>query len=65
MAKLAPREQAVLRHRFGLDGDAERTLEDVGREFGVTREAVRQIQNRALKKLRREIEARDVTECVA
>jgi RNA polymerase primary sigma factor len=53
---LDPREATILRFRFGLDGGAERTLEEVGEKFGVTRERVRQIQNLALKKLRRMIE---------
>ncbi len=53
---LEPRESAILRYRFGLDGGNERTLEEVGEKFGVTRERVRQIQNLALRKLRRMIE---------
>jgi RNA polymerase primary sigma factor len=46
----------ILRYRFGLDGGGERTLEEVGEKFGVTRERIRQIQNVALKKLRKKIE---------
>lgn len=53
---LDPREATILRYRFGLDGGKERTLEEVGHKFGVTRERVRQIQNLALSKLRRRIE---------
>jgi RNA polymerase primary sigma factor len=53
---LAPREAMILRYRFGLDGGAEKTLEEVGVKFDVTRERVRQIQNLALRKLRRMIE---------
>jgi RNA polymerase primary sigma factor len=53
---LAPREATILRFRFGLDGGNEKTLEEVGVKFGVTRERVRQIQNLALKKLRRMIQ---------
>ena len=53
---LDPREATILRYRFGLDGGSERTLEEVGVKFGVTRERVRQIQNIALNKLRRMIE---------
>jgi RNA polymerase primary sigma factor len=53
---LEPREAMILRYRFGLDGSGEKTLEDVGAKFGVTRERVRQIQNIALRKLRRKIE---------
>ena len=53
---LDAREATILHYRFGLDGGSERTLEEVGEKFGVTRERVRQIQNLALKKLRRMIE---------
>ena len=53
---LDPREATILRYRFGLDGGSERTLEEVGQKFGVTRERVRQIQNIALAKLRKMIE---------
>jgi RNA polymerase primary sigma factor len=53
---LDTREATILRYRFGLDGGTERTLEEVGEKFGVTRERIRQIQNLALKKLRRMIE---------
>ncbi len=54
--RLDPREATILQFRFGLDGGNERTLEEVGAKFGVTRERVRQIQNIALIKLRRMIE---------
>ena len=50
------REATILRYRFGLDGGPEKTLEEVGQKFGVTRERVRQIQNIALNKLRKMIE---------
>jgi RNA polymerase primary sigma factor len=53
---LNEREATILRYRFGLDGGSERTLEEVGVKFGVTRERVRQIQNLALRKLRKMIE---------
>ena len=53
---LLPREATILRFRFGLDGSKEKTLEEVGEKFGVTRERVRQIQNIALRKLRRLVE---------
>ncbi len=55
------REATILRYRFGLDGGTEKTLEEVGAKFGVTRERVRQIQNLALKKLRRMIEKLEST----
>jgi RNA polymerase primary sigma factor len=53
---LNEREATILRYRFGLDGGTERTLEEVGEKFHVTRERVRQIQNLALRKLRKMIE---------
>jgi RNA polymerase primary sigma factor len=53
---LDARESTILRYRFGLDGGTEKTLEEVGEKFGVTRERVRQIQNLALRKLRKMIE---------
>ena len=49
---LTEREQKVLRLRFGLDDGRPRTLEEVGREFNVTRERIRQIESKALRKLR-------------
>jgi RNA polymerase primary sigma factor len=58
---LDTREATILRFRFGLDGGAEKTLEEVGVKFGVTRERVRQIQNLALRKLRKMIEKLEST----
>jgi RNA polymerase primary sigma factor len=56
---LSPREQTILKLRFGLGGNDEKTLEEVGEQFGVTRERIRQIQDEALKKLRKRIQQRD------
>ena len=53
LAFLTDREQDVVRLRFGLDDGKVRTLEEVGKEFGVTRERVRQIESKTLAKLRR------------
>src|SRR6266699_1754942 len=58
---LDSREATILRYRFGLDGGPEKTLEEVGERFGVTRERVRQIQNIALRKLRKMIEKLEAT----
>jgi RNA polymerase sigma factor (sigma-70 family) len=52
LARLSAREQRVLALRFGLEGGAPRTLEDVGQEFSLTRERIRQIEAKALTKLR-------------
>ncbi|MCR5824848.1 MAG: RNA polymerase sigma factor RpoD [Lachnospiraceae bacterium] len=52
LATLTDREQKVLRLRFGLDDGRQRTLEEVGKEFNVTRERIRQIEAKALRKLR-------------
>lgn len=52
LANLSERESKVLRMRFGLDGNKPLTLEEVGRVFGVTRERIRQIESKALRKLR-------------
>jgi RNA polymerase primary sigma factor len=49
---LTPRERRVLQLRFGLIGGHQRTLEEVGKRFGVTRERIRQIESKALRKLR-------------
>jgi RNA polymerase primary sigma factor len=54
--KLPDREASILRFRFGLNGGNERTLEEVGKKFGVTRERIRQLQNLALGKLRQMLE---------
>src|SRR5213592_3754232 len=50
---LDPREKKIISQRFGLDGGKPKTLEDVGKDFGITRERIRQLQNIALAKLRR------------
>jgi len=52
LSDLNDREKAVVRMRFGLDDGQARTLEEVGREFGVTRERIRQIESKTLAKLR-------------
>ena len=52
LSTLTPREEMVLKLRFGLEDGRARTLEEVGKEFNVTRERIRQIEAKALRKLR-------------
>jgi RNA polymerase primary sigma factor len=52
LATLTPREEKILRMRFGIGEKSEHTLEEVGNDFSVTRERIRQIEAKALRKLR-------------
>jgi RNA polymerase primary sigma factor len=65
VTKLPDRERQILALRFGLDGSGERSLEEIGREFGVTRERIRQLQNLALLRLRKMIESREAVRLAA
>jgi RNA polymerase primary sigma factor len=56
---LDERERKIIDARFGLNGQKSKTLEEVGQEFGVTRERIRQLQNIALKKLRRALQKKE------
>lgn len=56
---LNEREVTILRRRYGLDGEQEKTLEEIGVDYGLTRERIRQIENAALKKLRARMAKRD------
>ncbi len=56
LERLTPREADVLRQRYGLDDGEPRTCEEIGRRYGLTRERVRQIQDKALRRLRNEYE---------
>jgi RNA polymerase primary sigma factor len=60
---LDPRERKIISFRFGLGGGKERTLEEVGRKFGVTRERIRQLQNIALLKMRKALRKREELKC--
>ena len=51
-ASRSPREEKIIRMRFGMEDGSEHTLEEVGRAFSVTRERIRQIEAKALRKLR-------------
>lgn len=69
IALLDSREKRIISQRFGLDGGKPKTLEDVGKHFGITRERIRQLQNIALAKLRHALRKRedllDLAESVA
>ena len=52
LQKLSPREERIIRMRFGFEDGNQRTLEEVGQVFAVTRERIRQIEAKALRKLR-------------
>ena len=56
---LNPREQKILRERFALDGGEPRTLEEIGTDFGLTRERIRQLEAAALRKLRERMQTRE------
>ncbi|MDR0956174.1 MAG: RNA polymerase sigma factor RpoD [Candidatus Nomurabacteria bacterium] len=62
IGSLSDREQKIIRMRFGLDDGKSRTLEEVGREFAVTRERIRQIEAKALTKLRKHKDAKKLYE---
>ncbi len=59
LGKLTPRELTILRSRFGFDGEEDETLRDIGEQMGLTRERIRQIQNKALGKLKSLLLARE------
>jgi len=60
LAELTPREQKILKMRFGLEDGRTHTLEEVGQEFGVTRERIRQIEAKALQKLKKHPESEKI-----
>ena len=62
LSTLSDREQKIVRMRFGLDGGKSHTLEEVGQEFAVTRERIRQIEAKALTKLRKHKDAKKLYE---
>ena len=59
LEELDEREQRIIDARFGLDGEKPRTLEEVGLEFGVTRERIRQLQNAAISKMRKKLRRKE------
>ncbi|MEV5829192.1 sigma-70 family RNA polymerase sigma factor [Spirillospora sp. NPDC052242] len=65
LTTLPEREAAVLTLRFGLDGDGPRTLDEIGRDYGVTRERIRQLEKKGMTSLRRHARARELAELLA
>ena len=64
LSTLTPRENEVIRRRYGLDDGKPKTLEEVGKEFNVTRERIRQIEAKALRKLRNPMRAKKLRDFV-
>ena len=64
LATLSDREKEVMVLRFGLEDDQPRTLEEIGQHFGVTRERIRQIETKALRKLRNPVRSKMLHECL-
>jgi RNA polymerase primary sigma factor len=60
LATLTPREEQILRMRFGIGEKSDYTLEEVGQRFAVTRERIRQIEAKALRKLRHPSRAKSI-----
>jgi hypothetical protein len=65
LATLTPREEQILRMRFGIGQKVDRTLEEVGKQFAVTRERIRQIEAKALRKLRQTGRSRNLEDLLA
>jgi RNA polymerase primary sigma factor len=65
LACLTPREARIIRLRFGVGGGRQHTLDEVGRMFALTRERIRQIESKALAKLRRHSPARELKSLIA
>jgi RNA polymerase primary sigma factor len=61
---LTPREKQVIVMRFGFDDDEPKTLEEIGASFGVTRERIRQIETKALSKLRNPVRSAMIKKCI-
>jgi RNA polymerase primary sigma factor len=60
LSMLSPKEKEILRLRFGIGEEGEHTLEEVGKRFDVTRERIRQIEAKALRKLRHPLRGRNL-----
>ncbi|HNN94176.1 MAG TPA: sigma-70 family RNA polymerase sigma factor, partial [Pseudomonadota bacterium] len=60
LKSLNPRERKILRMRYGIEQETDRTLEEIGQSFGLSRERIRQLEVQALRKLRHTTEAREL-----
>ncbi len=60
LASLTPREERIVRMRFGLGMNSDHTLEEVGKQFSLTRERIRQIEAKALRKLKQPSRSREL-----
>jgi RNA polymerase primary sigma factor len=65
LSTLSSKEAEILRMRFGIGSDRPMTLEEVGKHYGVTRERIRQVENKAIRKLRNPMRARMLKEAMA
>ena len=65
LSTLSDREADILRKRFGINSDKAMTLDEVGQEYNLTKERIRQIEAKALRKLRNPIRAKKLKECFA
>jgi RNA polymerase primary sigma factor len=65
LSTLSSKEAEILRMRFGIGSDRPMTLEEVGKHYGVTRERIRQVENKAIRKLRNPVRARMLKEAMA
>lgn len=65
LASLSKREAEILRMRFGIDIDKPMTLEEVGNHYGITKERIRQVENKAIRKLRHPLRSKALRECLA
>ena len=63
LEKLKPREQQIICERYGLSDGVEKTLEEIGNMYGVTKECIRQMEKRAIKKIRQASLTRDLLSC--
>lgn len=64
LSTLSPREETIIKQRFGFDNEKPKTLDEVGNNIGISKERVRQVENNALRKLRHPIRSKAIKECL-